>query len=386
MSIYTPPSDNTPIFDDAFFSTGDLPLTYNQAVKKFLRYPIAQGTQNLLNVNISGTTALTGRISQNLYGTSGAVTDNNIQFGDSSSLALLTTGTNNVAAGYGTLDALTTGSGNVAVGHDAGTSLTTGSYNVAIGRLALNNQSTLSNTIAIGYQAASGAVTTGTNSIAIGNLAAPTQLNSNCIVLNATGSAVNSTVGSATYIAPVRSVTTGGQMLYYNTTSKEMTVQSPILNTGFPLTLNLSSTEYATAFAASTSFLGSYVSNAPGTLTTIAVSGTNYQPLSLTIPVGIFMVTLLETIVVTTPPTAVTQTQKTLSINNAIGNPIPGTYLMDTPTNTQVTSPGTYQNQYTYIAINTSAAAYAAKFVVRYIFTAAGSFTTIATATTVRIA
>lgn len=385
MATYLPPLEDLGIFDSAIFSTDSTYLTIGTARKLFLSYPYAQGTQNFTNITVAGTSTVK-KIIQNIIGSAGTSVDNNVQLGDPVTYSVLTTGTNNVAVGYGTLDALTTGAGNVIIGHDAGTALTTGSYNIAIGRNALNVQTTLSNTVAIGQQAGAGAATTGTSSVAIGHLAASTQLNSNCIVLNATGVSVNSQVGSSTYIAPIRTLTTAGQMLYYNTSSKEMTVQSPILNTGFPLTLNLSSTEYLTTFAGSTAYLGSYVSNAPGTLVTIAATATNYQPLSLTIPIGIFMVTLLETIVVTTPPTVVTRIQKTLSTSNAIGNPIPGTYTLDTPTVTQIIAAGTYQNQYTYIAINTSAAVYAAKFVVRYDFTTAGTFTTIATATTVRIA
>tara|TARA_R110000868_G_scaffold106760_1_gene292538 strand:- start:24 stop:1181 length:1158 start_codon:yes stop_codon:yes gene_type:complete len=385
MATYLPPLEDLGIFDSAIFSTDSTYLTIGTARKLFLSYPYAQGTQNFTDITVAGTSTVK-KIIQNIIGSSGTSTDNNVQLGDPTTYAALTTGANNVATGYGTLKAVTTGSGNVIIGHDAGTALTTGSFNVAIGRNALNVQTTLSNTIAIGQQAGSGAATTGTSSVAIGHLAASTQLNSNCIVLNATGVSVNSTVGSSTYIAPIRTLTTAGQMLYYNTSSKEITVQSPILNTGFPLTLNLSSTEYLTTFSGSTAFLGSYVSNVAGTATSIAVSGTQYRPLTLTIPVGIHMVTLLETIVVTTPPTAVTRIQKTLATGNNIANPIPGTYLIDTPVDARVTVAGTYQNQYTYIAINTSAAAYSSRFVVQYDFTTAGSFTTNATATTVRIA
>lgn len=385
MATYLPPLEDLGIFDSAIFSTDSTYLTIGTARKLFLSYPYAQGTENFTDLTVAGTSTVK-KIIQNIIGSAGTSIDNNVQLGDPIIYTALTTGQNNVAVGYGTLKALTTGAGNVSIGHDAGTALTTGSYNVAIGRLALNVQTTLSNTVAIGYQAGSGASTTGSSSIAIGNLAASTQLNSNCIVLNATGASVNSTVGSSTYIAPIRTLTTAGQMLYYNTSSKEMTVQSPILNTGFPLTLNLSSTEYLTTFSGSTAYLGSYVSNAPGSLVTIAATATPYRPLiNLNIPVGIYMVTVLETIVVTTPPTAVTRIQKTLSTGAALNTPIPGTYLLDYSIS-NLTVAGTYQNQYTYVAINTSAATYSSRFVVQYDFTAAGSFTTIATATTVRIA
>ena len=47
MADYTPPTENLPIFDPTVFLTGDEPLTYNTASKKFLKYPNAQGTENL---------------------------------------------------------------------------------------------------------------------------------------------------------------------------------------------------------------------------------------------------------------------------------------------------------------------------------------------------
>jgi hypothetical protein len=54
MSEYEPPTENLPIFDPAVFATGDEPLTYNIAVKKFLKYPSAQGTENLQAINVNG--------------------------------------------------------------------------------------------------------------------------------------------------------------------------------------------------------------------------------------------------------------------------------------------------------------------------------------------
>ena len=54
MSNYDPPKETLPIFDPAVFATGDEPLTYNIAVKKFLKYPSAQGTENLQAINVNG--------------------------------------------------------------------------------------------------------------------------------------------------------------------------------------------------------------------------------------------------------------------------------------------------------------------------------------------
>ncbi len=54
MSDYSPPTEDLPIFDVNVFNSGDEPLTYNQAKKKFLRYPTAQGKETLQAVDVNG--------------------------------------------------------------------------------------------------------------------------------------------------------------------------------------------------------------------------------------------------------------------------------------------------------------------------------------------
>jgi len=54
MSSQLPPSENLPIFDSSVFTVGDEALTYNKALKYFLRYPYAQGTETLATTNVSG--------------------------------------------------------------------------------------------------------------------------------------------------------------------------------------------------------------------------------------------------------------------------------------------------------------------------------------------
>ena len=60
MADYDPPIENLPIFDSLMFKTGDEPITQRQADKRYLRYPNAQGTENLQSVNISGTLNASG--------------------------------------------------------------------------------------------------------------------------------------------------------------------------------------------------------------------------------------------------------------------------------------------------------------------------------------
>jgi len=81
MANYTPPTENLPIFDSFVFLSGDIPLTQNQADKRYLRYPNAQGTENLQAINVggnatfaSGTTITTNTATVNLgSGGAGAV-------------------------------------------------------------------------------------------------------------------------------------------------------------------------------------------------------------------------------------------------------------------------------------------------------------------------
>lgn len=54
MATYEPPTENLPIFDPVVFLSGDEPLTYNIAVKKFLKYPNAQGEETLQAINVNG--------------------------------------------------------------------------------------------------------------------------------------------------------------------------------------------------------------------------------------------------------------------------------------------------------------------------------------------
>lgn len=105
MATYEPPTENLAIFDPVVFLTGDEPLTYNVAVKKFLKYPNAQGLENLQAINVNGiATFNTNAIMKKPLTMSGAInTDriiNNVyyQLQDANSLA---TTTGQIYAGSG---------------------------------------------------------------------------------------------------------------------------------------------------------------------------------------------------------------------------------------------------------------------------------------------
>lgn len=54
MSSYAPPTENVAIFDSANFTSGDKTITQSQADKRYLRFPNAQGTENLQAINVNG--------------------------------------------------------------------------------------------------------------------------------------------------------------------------------------------------------------------------------------------------------------------------------------------------------------------------------------------
>ena len=54
MANYNPPLENLPIFDNAMFIHADIPITQAAADLRYLRYPNAQGTENLLTINVAG--------------------------------------------------------------------------------------------------------------------------------------------------------------------------------------------------------------------------------------------------------------------------------------------------------------------------------------------
>jgi len=54
MATYNPPTEDLAIFDPSVFAIADIPLTQAQADARYLRFPTAQGTENLAAINVNG--------------------------------------------------------------------------------------------------------------------------------------------------------------------------------------------------------------------------------------------------------------------------------------------------------------------------------------------
>ena len=127
-----------------------------------------------------------------------------------------TQGQNAVAIGFGSGN-VQQQSAAIAIGISAGQS-GQGTNAIAIGRSS-GNTSQGQRAIAIGENAGQG--TQGQNAVAIGTLAGQINQHTNTIILNATGSALNSSVASAFYVAPIRQVEPPN-LLGYDPTTKEI--------------------------------------------------------------------------------------------------------------------------------------------------------------------
>jgi hypothetical protein len=127
----------------------------------------------------------------------------------------------------------------VAIGASAGLT-TQGNGAVAFGQGA-GETSQGANAVALGK--AAGQVNQGINSIAIGQSAGLTNQGNNSIILNATGSALDQTTANTFTVAPVRNdVANIGEVVFYNTTSKEITYGNVISVAGNVTGGNVSAT------------------------------------------------------------------------------------------------------------------------------------------------
>jgi hypothetical protein len=124
------------------------------------------------------------------------------------------------SAGYNTQ-----GNNAIAIGASAGTN-TQGKSSVAIGQIA-GRDAQGNNSVAVGFGA--GYNTQGANAVAVGSNAGTTNQANNSIIINATGNALEQTRANTFTVAPVRNdVANIGEVVFYNTTSKEITYGNTI--------------------------------------------------------------------------------------------------------------------------------------------------------------
>jgi hypothetical protein len=108
-----------------------------------------------------------------------------------------------------------------------------------------------------------GRITQGEYAVALGRAAGDTNQGNNSIIINATGSALDQTTANTFTVAPIRNdVANVAQVMFYNTTSKEITYGNVISVAGNITGGNLSVSGNITGAA---SFSGSItINNAPG--------------------------------------------------------------------------------------------------------------------------
>ena len=168
------------------------------------------------------------------------------------------------------------GNAAVAVGAGAGNN-NQGLHGVAIGTSA-GNASQSANAVAVGYAAgntsqgnsavaigdSAGFAFQGANAVAIGRLAGNTNQANNSIIINATGANLDQATANTFTVAPVRNdVANVAQVMFYNTTSKEITYGNVISVSGNISGGNLSLSGNITS---SIGFTGATITinNAPG--------------------------------------------------------------------------------------------------------------------------
>lgn len=75
MADYTKPTEDLPIFDSTLFLESNVPITQKQADKRYLRYPNAQGTENLQTTNVNGLLTANGNIKTNIISAIATILD-----------------------------------------------------------------------------------------------------------------------------------------------------------------------------------------------------------------------------------------------------------------------------------------------------------------------
>ena len=280
MADYIPPLENLPIFDKVVFLTGDEFITIKQADKRYLRYPNAQGTENLQTTNINGvlTVNSTSNFKRNLLmndttlASNRTITSSFYNFYNSGSNGTLTqNGTlyNNAGAMY---MQNTTNGGNInfvlndtggtqnfplqllSTGNVSNSAFTANSSTTLNGAVSIPNNDMFVRGIRIGYGTGNldrntvvgvgsgGSITTGNDNVFLGSFAGNqnTTANSNVLIGSFTGRYI--TTGSQnTFVGRdagtqtttgIRNTCIGRQAGYFNTGNENVFIGSDADATG----------------------------------------------------------------------------------------------------------------------------------------------------------
>src|SRR6202030_1737618 len=168
-----------------------------------------------------------------------------------SSLASVTTGTQNTALGVGALSSLTTGTNNSALGFKAGHALTTGFDNVAIGAFALDLATTGSYNVALGYNAGSNYIARESSNLLINNLG--TLGESNVLRIGA-GTGTGNQQLAAAYISGIDGVNVGSVAQVVTETGNQLDTATITAGTNVTVTPSANTITIATTGAVSDSF------------------------------------------------------------------------------------------------------------------------------------
>jgi hypothetical protein len=213
MSVNTPPNPNVDTFNNLYWIDADTALTYAEASKKFLKFPIAQGTETLQKTTVNGDFTL-----------------NNTK---------IHIGTNSGATSQGALSiAIGSSAGNasqatrsIAIGNNAG-NVNQNQLSVAVGDSAGFNELPDS-AIAIGSSAALGSALVagcGARSICIGRLAKGGVGGNDSIAI---GNNADSSVYTQSVALGYNALNSGNNQICLGTANENVRIRGTITTTGF---------------------------------------------------------------------------------------------------------------------------------------------------------
>jgi len=140
MASYNPPTETLAIFDPSVFNTADIALTQATGDTRYLRFPTAQGTENLSAINVNGVSNFNSTVSFNDT-TTGSITSLAVQPATADNSTKIPT-TSWVQSLFATIPASLLGLNNTWTGTQNWTSATEGSLTSSATQPLANDSST----------------------------------------------------------------------------------------------------------------------------------------------------------------------------------------------------------------------------------------------------